>query len=103
MKKVLFAGLIFDYSRTCSCIPEHGIEISNIATEARVERSNLYNDEDSPSIEIIIVTALCFIVIVFFAIIISLFKTVRNLRTTVNTLKEDHGIITSISFKSQLF
>ena len=94
----MFAGFIFDYSSTCSCIPEHGIEISNIATEARVERSNSY-DNDGPSIEIIVVTALGCIVTVFFAIIISLFKTVRKLRTTVNSLKEDHGRITSISLK----
>ena len=58
-------------------------------TEARVERSGLLDTDHH--IEIILITSLGVIVTAFFIIIINLLNSVRTLKRTVNSLKQELG------------
>jgi len=82
-------GFIFDYTSTCSCVPEHAKDISNIVTEARVERSEA--GHNFQHVEMIIIIALGMVVSVFFIVIINLLSSVRTLRSTVTRLREELG------------
>ena len=90
-------GFTFDYSSTCSCVPEISQEISNIVSEARVERSE--TSDDAQKIETVIMAVLGILLIVFFTMILGLLKTVNNLRSRVYALREDLVSATFISIK----
>ena len=81
-------GFTFDYSSTCSCVAEYSGDITNSATDARVERSDASTADHVQHIEIIIIAAFGGIITVFFVIIISLLSSVRTLRSTVRSLGE---------------
>ena len=81
-----FSGFIFDYSSTCSCVPE---DIKNSVTDARVERSDGATADHVQHVEIIIIAALAGIVTVFFVIIINLLSSVKTLRSKVRSLREE--------------
>ena len=73
------------------------IEISKIVTEARVERSDSYHA--TSNIEVVIIVVLGLVSLIFFFIILSLLRSVRKLRTTISSLRDDVVIGTFISFK----
>ena len=73
------------------------IEISKIVTEARVERSDSYYA--TSNIEVVIIVVLGLVSLIFFFIILSLLRSVRKLRTTISSLRDDVVIGTFISFK----
>ena len=59
-------GFTFDYSSTCSCVAEYSGDITNSATDARVERSDAATADHVQHVEIIIIAALGGIVTVFY-------------------------------------
>ena len=73
------------------------IEISKIVTEARVERSDSYYA--TSNIEVVVIVVLGLVSLIFFFIILSLLRSVRKLRTTISSLRDDVVIGTFISFK----
>jgi hypothetical protein len=86
---------IFFDSSTCSCVPEHSADITKSVTDERVERS----DDAVQHVEIIITVALGGIVTVFFVIIINLLSSVRTLRITVRSLREELHSFINVLFR----
>eukprot|EP00092_Neocalanus_flemingeri_P023164 GFUD01025117.1.p1 GENE.GFUD01025117.1~~GFUD01025117.1.p1 ORF type:complete len:295 (+),score=80.04 GFUD01025117.1:173-1057(+) len=87
MVKPCSTGYTFDYSSTCSCIPEDTNDIIKIVTDERVERSDTLTAEDNKYIEMVIIAALAGIATVFFIIIVSLLHSVKALKRTINIMR----------------
>ena len=82
------SGFTFDMS-TCSCITEEASEASHLVTDKRVERSDTNNKNEKKFGEMIIMVALAGIASVFFIIIISLLHSIKTLRRSIISIKED--------------
>jgi beta-lactamase regulating signal transducer with metallopeptidase domain len=85
---VYYTGFTFDMS-TCSCITEEASEASHLVTDERVERSDTNHRNEKKFGEMIIMVALAGIATVFFIIIVSLLHSIKTLRRSIRSNRED--------------
>ena len=85
---VYVTGFTFDMS-TCSCITKEASEASHLVTDERVERSDTNHRNEKKFGEMIIMVALAGIATVFFIIIISLLHSMKTLRSSIRSNRED--------------
>ena len=85
---VYVTGFTFDKS-TCSCITKEASEASHLVTDKRVERSETNDRDEKKFGEMIIMVALAGIASVSFIIIISLLHSIKTLRRSIRSNRED--------------
>jgi len=90
MVKPCSSGFIFDFTSTCTCIPEEENDITKLVTDERVVRSEMFATGDKKNVEVIIIAALGGISTVFFIIIISLLNSINTLRRGIRSIRQ-HG------------
>jgi len=89
-------GFEFDFKSTCACVPKDDSKGSEEEGE-RVERSQEVNQalHNPKHVEVIIILSLAGIASVFFVIILTLLKNIRQLRDTVKSMSRRHILIRS--------
>jgi len=87
-------GFEFDFKSTCACVPKDDSKGSDAEGE-RVARSQGVNQAvHSPkNVEVIIIVSLAGIASVFFVIILTLLKNIRQLRDTIKSMSRRHILI----------
>ena len=86
---LLFPGFTYDFTSTCTCIPEEENHITKLVTDERVVRSESFDTDDKKNIELIIISALGGISTVFFMIIISLINSINILRRKLRSIRQN--------------
>merc|ERR1712156_861434 len=87
-------GFEFDFKSTCACVPIDNSEDSEEDGE-RVARSEGVGHElrEQKDVELVIIASLAGIASVFFVIILTLLKTIRQLRDTVKSMSRRQILI----------
>ena len=85
---VFVTGFTFDMS-TCSCITKEASKASHLVTDERVERSDTNHRNEKKFEEMIIMVALAGIATVFFIIIVSLLHSIKTLKKSIRSNRED--------------
>merc|ERR1712156_501593 len=87
-------GFEFDFKSTCACVPKDDSKDSEEDGE-RVARSEGVSQEPrkQKDVELVIIVSLAGITSVFFVIILSLLKNIRQLRDTVKSLSRRRILI----------
>merc|ERR1719483_253358 len=89
MVKPCSTGFTYDFTSTCTCIPEEENHITKLLTDERVVRSESFDTDDKKNIELIIISALGGISTVFFMIIISLINSINILRRKLRSTRQN--------------
>jgi len=86
-------GFEFDFKSTCACVPKD--DSKGLDEGERVERSQEVNQalHNPKNVEVIIILSLAGIASVFFLIILTLLKNIRQLRETVKSMSRRHILI----------